>query len=256
MLLLQLRFEFKHDNPLNFTEMKNLYILFAALFLSASLSAQNVGVDQSSPANKLDVNGNLSIGATYSGTETAPANGAIIEGSVGVGIALPTSDLHIKQSASPFPDPSTGGLTLTGPSTNWQIWHSNAYLSFAYDGTRVAYVNNSTGDWVTTSDLRLKQRIEPMENTLDRVLALRPVSYHYLHQSEEAPKVQGFIAQEVELLFPEAVHTDQFGDMRGISYASFGVVAIKAIQEQQEIIDSQQAVIEDLVKRIEALEER
>ncbi|MDP5172169.1 MAG: tail fiber domain-containing protein [Bacteroidia bacterium] len=320
--------------------MKHLFILFAGLFLSGMVSAQNVGIDQPSPVNKLDISGNLSVGEAYSGTFAAPANGAIFQGFVGIGTNAPSnllsiegsqgaffvhpyfppfnktvlvasfggetagpqirfegpgnsfidigndssnnfvletsdnvrlqvnqdgligmgtttplSDLHIRQSNSLFPNPSTGGLRLDNGSSSWQIWHSNNFLSFGFQNVRVAYIENSSGAYVTTSDFRLKRNIEPMSNTLDRVMALRPVSFHYVHQTADEPKVQGFIAQEVEPLFPEAVHQDENGDMRGISYSDFGVIAIKAIQEQQEIIDAQQAVIEDLVKRLEALEQ-
>jgi hypothetical protein len=38
-------------------------------------------------------------------------------------------------------------------------------------------------------------------------------------------------------------------------YAEFVVPIVKAMQEQQEIIEEQQATINDLLKRIEALEE-
>ncbi len=39
--------------------------------------------------------------------------------------------------------------------------------------------------------------------------------------------------------------------MLGISYSSFNVIAIKAIQEQQEKIDTQQTQIEELKKQNE-----
>jgi len=55
------------------------------------------------PQSVLDVEGNLAVGATYSGTTAAPVNGAIIEGTVGIGTNAPTSKLHvINTSATPF----------------------------------------------------------------------------------------------------------------------------------------------------------
>jgi len=46
----------------------------------------NVGIGTNTPKSKLDVEGGISVGSTYAGTNAAPANGAIIEGNVGIGI--------------------------------------------------------------------------------------------------------------------------------------------------------------------------
>lgn len=167
----------------------------------------------------------------------------------------PTSDLDIEQSDSPWPDPTTGGITLkSNTNTNeWQIWYSNPYCSFAYNNTRVAYVDNGTGAWVTTSDRRYKRDIEPMENVLDKVLMLEPVKYLYNHNEAGATKQRGFIAQDIQQIFPDLVHTED-GTQLALDRADFGVLAIKAIQEQQVIIDQQNEIIQDLINRIKKLE--
>ena len=60
-------------------------------------------------------------------------------------------------------------------------------------------------------------------------------------------KTNGFIAQEVQSLFPEVV-SEKNGYL-GISYESMIPLAIKAIQEQQVIIDTQ----EERIAKLEAL---
>jgi hypothetical protein len=72
----------------------------------------------------------------------------------------------------------------------------------------------------------------------------------------------GFIAQEVEAAankvgfdFDGVSAPQNETDLYGIRYAEFVVPIVKAMQEQQEIIEEQQATINDLLKRIEALEE-
>jgi|GEM_PF-5738481 len=76
--------------------MKNTLIL-AAVLLSLSAQAQNVGIGETAPANKLSVKGGFSVGTGYS-TTAAPTNGAIIQGNVGIGTPSPTASLHIMSS--------------------------------------------------------------------------------------------------------------------------------------------------------------
>ncbi len=68
-------------------------------FTSATgLTVKNTGVagfGTSSPANKVDIEGAMAVGTTYSGSITAPTNGAIIEGSVGIGMSNPQRQLQV-----------------------------------------------------------------------------------------------------------------------------------------------------------------
>jgi len=65
--------------------------------LPSLLSAQKVGIGSASfvPLNRLDVKGNAVIGTNYSGVNTAPTNGLLVEGNTGIGITLPTERLDV-----------------------------------------------------------------------------------------------------------------------------------------------------------------
>jgi hypothetical protein len=179
-------------------------------------------------------------------------------GRISINTAAPLADLLIRQSESPFPNPTTGGIRLENTnitSSYWHIWNSSNHLSFAYQGIRLGYIHSSSGAYVSTSDARMKDEVQELPSILSKVLKLRPVSYRFNHQSHDN-KYIGLIAQEVQPLFPELVSGDEGGDLLGMSYGTLGVVAVKAIQEQQAVIDAQQEIIEDLIKRVAALEQK
>ena len=80
-------------------------------------------------------------------------------------------------------------------------------------------------------------------------MKLSAKTYHYKDNPTDAPLAYGFIAQEVEKLFPDFVSTKDVDGMKSLSYQNLGVVAIKAMQEQQ-------VGLNDLLKEIETLENK
>ncbi len=174
-------------------------------------------------------------------------------GKVGLMTSSPTGDLHLKQS-TPFWN-FGGGLIFeeNGFSTNnWQMLHTGLHFSFVENNIRRSYIEVGTGNWVQPSDQRLKQDIVPLAPVLSRMMNLRPVQYHYVGQ-EGQPLTMGFLAQEVISVFPELRHEAEDGYL-GLAYRDFGILAVKAIQEQQEIIGQQTADMVALRDRIAAQE--
>ncbi len=53
------------------------------------------GINVNNPQSTLDIEGNMAIGATYSGTTAAPTNGLIVEGNTGIGTSSPQRRLHV-----------------------------------------------------------------------------------------------------------------------------------------------------------------
>jgi hypothetical protein len=94
---------------------------------------------------------------------------------------------------------------------------------------------------VYASDVRFKNNIKDLNNSLLKLTALRGVSYDYNPEFKQArgfdDKHQlGVIAQEVEKLFPELVNTGSDG-YKAVDYAKFAPVFIEAIKEQQAQIE-------------------
>lgn len=58
-------------------------------------SAGKVGIGTLSPVNKLDIDGEAVIGASYAGINAAPGSGLLVEGDVGIGTPTPTERLDL-----------------------------------------------------------------------------------------------------------------------------------------------------------------
>jgi hypothetical protein len=98
-----------------------------------------------------------------------------------------------------------------------------------------------------TSDARFKKNVSGINAALDLVNQLRGVTYDW--RTDEFPergfsqlREMGVIAQEVEALVPEVVHTDEEG-FKSVQYGHLVPLLIEAIKEQQTIIDGQKAEI-------------
>ena len=97
----------------------------------------------------------------------------------------------------------------------------------------------------------MKKNFEPAGNILNKVLQLKPTWYHYKLTDDLSPKSFGFIAQDVQPIFPEFV--DEKEGYLSLGYQGFTVASIAAIQEMHKIITTQQTEINDLKDRINEL---
>lgn len=109
---------------------------------------------------------------------------------------------------------------------------------------KIVYVSSTGVYGYLTSSIRYKENIENVSYGLNEVLNLRSVIYNY-KTDPNASKSIGFIAEEVEEIVPEAVYYKD-GQPDALNYEFIIPLLTKAIQEQQ-------AMIEDLKARVEAL---
>lgn len=105
--------------------------------------------------------------------------------------------------------------------------------------TRVLFVNSvgtltASGDVVAYSDIRFKENIRPIENVLNRINESRGVLYD--RKDSGLKNNIGFIAQELELQFPELVNTDNEG-IKSVKYSNAVAILFEAVKEQQKQIN-------------------
>jgi trimeric autotransporter adhesin len=105
--------------------------------------------------------------------------------------------------------------------------------------------------WTTYSSRRWKTNIHPLANALGKIEQLRGVSYD-LKQSGKHEI--GVIAEEVGKVVPEIVSWDKNGkDAQGVDYGRLTALLIEATKEQQQEIQSQQAVLRKQAAAIRSL---
>ena len=143
----------------------------------------------------------------------------------------------------------------------WSIYYSYGNNCTGISGsttsaTYEAYVSGdlyASGTITAASDLRLKTNINTIENALEKVLALRGVTYEWDLSKAKGRKAgvkMGVIAQEVEPIIPEVVTYAPDVDEYSVEYGNMTALLIEAVKEQQQIINTMRAEIETLKSKL------
>jgi hypothetical protein len=104
-------------------------------------------------------------------------------------------------------------------------------------------ITSSGVTYNTTSDIRLKQDIEPLQAT-DKLMAMNPVSYNW-KSDPDGPRSMGFIAQEMEEVMPEAVSTGD-DDMMSMDYGRITPILVSALQDAHKKIEQLEQRLADM----------
>jgi hypothetical protein len=109
--------------------------------------------------------------------------------------------------------------------------------------------------WSNFSDKRAKRDIQDIKQGLDFIRQLRPVSFKMKNGNGNTDF--GFIAQDVEELLGDTHNLLDVGGgqdrMLSLRYTQFIAPMVKAMQEQQEMIESQQSQIKKQQQQIAQL---
>ena len=184
---------------------------------------------------------------TASGTSTittADINGGTIDG---------TSVGATSQSSGKFTTlQATGTTTLVGVTASGTSTLTTVDINGgAIDGTTIGANTPAPGTFVTvttSSDRRIKENIQQhdCEETHTKVMALKGVDYNLIADPDKERNT-GFVAQEVEALFPQFVKEDSKG-IKSVNYSQMTSVLVSALQHQQTLIAKLEARLEALEK--------
>ena len=118
--------------------------------------------------------------------------------------------------------------------------------------------------WMVPSDARLKENVFSFNEGLSLLKKINPVQFTYNGEAG-LPREQGIgtIAQDLKEIAPYMVKEWTKKDEHGVNQTYLGVdygplqfILINSIKEQQEIIELQKKELDELRKRVEALEKK
>lgn len=185
-------------------------------------------------------------GTSIGGPEQPPSNGLLVAGSAGIGGSPGSYKAKITHG--------TFGFNIENATTldDWELWVNSGGLTLYSNGNFRGNFNITTGAYTSVSDERVKTNIQAMPSVLDKVNQLKPSTYQF-HQDgvmADPAVTYGFIAQDVAKVFPHLVeyHVDRDRglDAYTMDYSGFGVLAIKAIQELQQNVNTLEARVVEL----------
>jgi len=197
----------------------------------------NIGLGTTNPTSKLSVAGDANISGIVTANSLNITNNTNISGVI--------------TASSFYGDGSTltgisAGLTISNnTSTNSSFYPtfttstSGIVTAASVSSTKLSF-NPSTGTLTTTSivessSITLKENINPIENALDLLLQLNPVTYD--RKDSSSKNEAGLIAEEVNKIIPNIVSKDNNGNPEGINYTKLSVYLIDAIKTLREEID-------------------
>jgi hypothetical protein len=198
---------------------------------------QAVGTTDNVSFNNVTVNGTLTSDDITSANVTATGN-VIVQGNLTVNgttttinsttVSINDKNIVLADSAADATEANGAGITING-----------ADATFNYASVGDKWVSNKQIDapvFNTTSDIRLKDNIQTINNALDKVASIRGVTFTW---KENGNASMGIIAQEVEEVAPEVI--SETNGYKAVNYD--GLIGL--------LIES----IKDLKKEIEALKQ-
>jgi hypothetical protein len=218
----------------------------ASTLAHATSLVRTAGTGGGKPYYSLDINGAFGFSMGINN----PNNQMIINTTWNFNTAAANNAITINRfGQSRVAIPEQGGQVATDWPGSWGGGIAT------YDFLAFGVLGNSFN---TRSDRRLKNNIVNLDSSsISKYLTLRPVTFYWNQDKKRDTKLQyGFIAQEIESIFPEMVNTgtDEM-QTKSVNYQALHALSLKVIQAQQaeiELLKKKQIEFEARLLRLEA----
>jgi len=198
--------------------------------------------------------GNASTATTLQTARTI--NGTSFNGSADITIAnLVSGSSQITLSST------TGYGTVINQNllTTSNVQHASLGIGMAASGTsgRIDAANDVVA--FSSSDIRFKENIKPIENALDKISNISGNTYDWKTENKAEHGYEGndvgVIAQEIEEVLPQLVQTRENG-YKAVKYDKLVALLIEGIKEQQITISKLELEVNGLQNVITIFEDR
>ena len=177
---------------------------------------------------------------------TTPRLTILTGGNVGIGIETPGSLLEIEGATNS----STSNLLRLSRASQGSAPEKVAGFYSGTSGERgYITVSNFATAYNTSSDYRLKENIKPIEDSVERLMSLKPCNFNFISEEEDKIVMDGFIAHEAKDVVPEAVTgiKDAVDEKGNPMYQGI---------DQSKIVPLLTAALQQALQRIEILEQK
>jgi len=220
--------------------------------VASFLSNGNVGIGTTAPTERLQVIGNIKVNGTSELTAAGAISAYLVNNIISGGSTSGTTGLY-------FGDAGSGIVTLTREKQSFNTARTVIYSEQGYNTQSLgaffqagaAYQGNNSTAWSQVSDVRIKENIRPISNSLDKILSLNPC--HFEYKTNLGKIKTGFIAQEFEQVLPGHVIESPVSEEHK-EFIPEEEETIKSIDA--DLIPYLVAAIQELTQKVNALENR
>jgi hypothetical protein len=199
---------------------------------------RNVGIGTTNPLRALQIGSSINAAFTFEPSDASPNAGYLRFGdNTGWKLHFGRSRESNILTGAPLNTGTIGVLMTLQDTGNVGIGTVEPRFTLEVNGS---VGRPGGGAWTNLSDLRLKRNVKPLQGALQKLLNLRGVSYRWQEPAKHGNltgEQMGFVAQEVEAVFPEWVSTNTDGFM-DLTIRGLEALVVEAFRELNNKIEA------------------
>jgi hypothetical protein len=207
-----------------------------ALLLSTT-GGFNTAVGEAAMLNNDTGSSNVAIGVQALGNNISGSNNIVLGNVAGSGVTTANDVICI----------GAGGENVDSSCYIGGIFNATS------SGGTAVFINSAGKLGTSTSSLRFKEAIKPMEQASAALFALKPVSFHYKKEIDpQGTKQFGLVAEEVEKVNPDLVVRDKEGKPYTVRYDQVNAMLLNEFLKEHRKVEELEAMVARQQKSFES----